>query len=77
MKLNIKRTIWITLILMVLNIIATVVLGCGVYSFWCISRESETIGIILDLIFGSMCVGFGMAMFIGLGISTSILLEDD
>ena len=51
MKLNIKKTSWITLILMILNIMATIILGCGVYSFWCISRESETIAIILDIIF--------------------------
>lgn len=76
MKLNIKRTIWITLILMILNIIATVVLGCGVYSFWCISREPETIGIILDIIFGIMCTVFSLIMFSGLGIATSAMLED-
>lgn len=76
MKLNIKRTIWITLILMILNIIATVFLGCGIYSFWCISRESETIAIILDIIFGIMCTLFGLVMFGGLGVATSIMFED-
>ncbi|MBO5711248.1 MAG: hypothetical protein J6R47_00275 [Acholeplasmatales bacterium] len=76
MKLNIKKTIWITLILMILNIMATIILGCGVYSFWCISRESETIAIILDIIFGSMCTCFSLVIFSGLGIATSSLLED-
>lgn len=76
MKLNIKRTIFVTLILMILNIIATVVLGCGIYSFWCISREPETIGIILDIIFGSMCTLFSLLMFGGLGVATSSMFED-
>ena len=76
MKLNIKRTIFITLILMILNIIATVVLGCGVYSFWCISREPETIGVVVDIIFGIMCTLFGFGIFGGLGVATSIMMED-
>ena len=76
MKLNIKRTIWITSILMILNIIATVVLGCGVYSFWCISREPETIGVVLDIIFGSMCTLASLLIFGGLGVATSIMFED-
>ena len=76
MKLNVKTTIFITLILMILNIIATVVLGCGVYSFWCISREPETIGIVLDIIFGIMCTCFSLVIFGGLGIATSTMLED-
>ena len=76
MKLNVKRTIWITLFLMVLNIIATVVLGCGVYSFWCISRESETIGVVIDIIFGILCTLFSLVMFGGLGVATSAMLED-
>ena len=76
MKLNVKRTIFITLILMILNIIATVVLGCGVYSFWSISREPETIGIILDIIFGIMCILFSLVMFGGLGVAASTMFED-
>ena len=76
MKLNIKRTIFITLILMILNIIATVVLGCGIYSFWCISREPETIGVVVDIIFGIMCTLFSLVMFGGLGVATSAMLED-
>lgn len=76
MKLNVKRTIWITLILMILNILATVVLGCGVYSFWCISREPETIGIIVDIIFGIICTLFSLVMFGGLGVATSTMFED-
>lgn len=76
MKLNVKRTIWITLFLMVLNITATVILGCGIYSFWCISRESETIGVVIDIILGAMCTLFGLGIFGGLGIATSIMFED-
>ena len=76
MKLNIKRTIFITLILMIPNIIATVALGCGIYSFWCISREPETIGVVVDIIFGIMCTLFGLGMFGALGVATSIMIED-
>lgn len=76
MKLNIKRTIFITLVLMILNIIATVVLGCGIYSFWCISREPETIGVVLDIIFGIICTLSSLIMFGTSGVATSIMLED-
>ena len=76
MKLNIKRTIFVTLILMILNILATLVLGCGIYSFWCISKEPETIGVVLDTIFGIMCTVFSLLMFGGLGVVTSSMLED-
>ena len=76
MKINVKRTIFITLILMILNIIATAVLGCGLYSFYCISREPDTIGIVLDIIFGIMCTVFSLVMFGGLGVATSTMLED-
>ena len=76
MKVNVKRTIFITLILMILNIIATVALGCGVYSFWCISREPETIGVVVDIIFGTMCTLFSLGIFGGLGVATSIMFED-
>ena len=76
MKLNVMRTILVTLILMVLNIMATIVLGCGIYLFWCISKEPETIGIVLDIIFGIIFTCFGLIIFGGLGIATSNLLED-
>ena len=76
MKLNVKRTIFITLILMILNILATVVLGCGIYSFWCISRDPETIGVVIDTIFGILCTLFSLAMFGGLGVATSVMFED-
>ena len=76
MKLNIKRTIFITLIQTLLNILATVVLGCGVHAFWCISREPETIGIVLDIIFGILCTLFSLIMFGALGVATSAMLED-
>ena len=76
MKLNIKRTIFITLISMILNILATAVLGCGIYSFWCISREPETIGIVIDTIFGILCTLFSLVMFGGLGVATSVMFED-
>lgn len=76
MKLNIKRTIFITLIQTILNIAATVILGCGIYSFWCISREPETIGVVLDIIFGSICTLFSLVMFGALGVATSIMFED-
>ena len=76
MKINVKRTIFITLIQTILNIIATTILGCGIYSFWCISREPETIGIVIDIIFGFVCTLFSLIMFGALGVATSVMFED-
>ena len=76
MKLNVTRTLRVTLILMLLNIMATIGLGCGIYSFWSISREPETIGIILDIILGIMCTLCSLVIFGGLGVAVSSLSED-